>query len=49
MYESETDWKLELVLEAYQNWLVQDELLFNVLLSSLFESMLSRDLGYKHA
>lgn len=48
-YANEHDRDLDLSTEEYQRWLVQDQLLFTWLLSSLSESILPRVLGCKHS
>lgn len=48
-YASEADRALDKVTEEYEKWLVQDQMLFTWLLSSLSDSILPRTIGYKHA
>lgn len=48
-YASAADCALDLQTEAYQQWLVQDQLLFTWLLSSLSEGVLPRVIGCKHS
>lgn len=48
-YDTETDRVLNLVSEAYEKWLVQDQLHFTWLLSSLSESFLPQVIGCKHS
>lgn len=48
-YAAETNRNLDIATPEYQQWLVQDQLLFTWLLSSLSESVLPRVLGCKHS
>lgn len=48
-FACESDWILEQVTKEYQRWLVQDQMLFIWLLSSLSEAFLPRVLGCKHS
>lgn len=48
-YATEIDRNLEVQTPEYQQWLVQDHMLFTWLLSSLSESVLPRVLGCKHS
>lgn len=48
-YATETDRELDLQTEDYQRWLVQDQMLFTWLLSSLSESVLPQVIGCKHS
>lgn len=47
-YASEFDREIDLPTEEYQRWIVQDQMLFTWLLSSLPDSILPRVLGCKH-
>ncbi|KAK2414066.1 hypothetical protein QL285_036702 [Trifolium repens] len=48
-YDSESDREQDKVSEAYDKWLVQDQMLFTWLLSTLAESVLPRTVGCRHA
>lgn len=48
-YASEDDMELDLMTDVYQKWLVQDQMLFTWLLSSLSEFVLPRVIGCRHA
>ncbi|PNX63257.1 retrovirus-related Pol polyprotein from transposon TNT 1-94, partial [Trifolium pratense] len=48
-YNSESDRELDIVSEAYDKWIVQDQMLFTWLLSTLAESVLPRTIGCCHA
>lgn len=48
-YATETDDVLDLPTDEYESWLVQDQMLFTWLLSSLSDSILPRVLGCKHS
>lgn len=48
-YSSEVDRAQDKVSDAYEKWLVQDQMLFTWLLSSLSDSFLPRVLGCKHS
>lgn len=48
-YSSEFDRLNDVVSDAYDKWLVQDQLLFTWLLLALSEYVLPRVLGYKHS
>lgn len=48
-YASESNRVQDLVTEEYQRWIVQDQMLFTWLLSSLSEAFLPRVLGCKHS
>jgi histone deacetylase 1/2 len=48
-YNSESDRELDIVSEAYDQWLVQDQMLFTWLLSTLAESVLPRTITCRHA
>ncbi|KAK2402858.1 hypothetical protein QL285_052344 [Trifolium repens] len=48
-YASESDRELDQISEAYDQWLVQDQMLFTWLLSTLVESVLPRTIGCRHA
>lgn len=47
-YTSEDDRELNLVTEAYQQWLVHDKMLFMWLLASTSETIPPPVIGYKH-
>lgn len=49
LYKTEANHALDLVSDAYQRWLVQDQLLFTWLLSSISDSILPRVLGCKRS
>ncbi|WJX88788.1 hypothetical protein P8452_70836 [Trifolium repens] len=49
MYNSESDRELDIVSEAYDQWLVQDQMLFTWLLSTLAESVLPHTITCRHA
>jgi histone deacetylase 1/2 len=48
-YDSEANRELDIVSEAYDQWLVQDQMLFTWLLSTLAESVLPRTISCRHA
>lgn len=48
-YASEFDREMDLVTDEYQRWLVQDQMLFTWILSSLSEPILPRVIGCKHS
>ncbi|MCH79675.1 retrovirus-related Pol polyprotein from transposon TNT 1-94, partial [Trifolium medium] len=48
-YASKSDRELDIVTEAYDQWLVQDQMLFTWLLSTLAESVLPRTIGCRHS
>lgn len=49
MYAPETHCELDIVSEAHDKWIVQDQLLFTWLLSMLSDSILPRVIGCKHS
>lgn len=48
-YASEYGRELDLVTDEYQRWIVQDQMLFSWILSSLSETILPRVIGCKHS
>lgn len=48
-YDLETDREIDVVSEAYDKWLTQDQLFFTWFLSTLSESALSEVVGCCHA